>query len=777
MAETPVLANRHLSAQFSPESGDLVHLGSTGRVRSLIERVGLWCLDQERRSWRSGHAGEKDAGSFRTLVFERRGDEVFTVSETRVARVARRFRLSPSSPLLEVSVRVTPAGTGGQLFLVGFPDVRFVPGFNNPFEDERDLYFDGAELGDGREIPCWRVFFRRGYAHGLLLATRTKRDMSRLTILADGFRMYPHLDLNYSTSLERSPMVLRPGKSYEVCFEIGPWSKARHGSLLEAARLADPVKTDSPPPKGSPKRRPRGRVFRGIEFAPARTMSPGFSRNRWHRAAMPWCLKGEGLFAGPGVRPPTLTLDPKLHGVYRIAVGIGHGIGVSLRLSGDPEWTFRVAGKESRRAEVFTPFSPFLSGRHQASEVAFRTARLDGRKLHLRRFPSLHAASVIDYVRFKKLSIAQVRRWECEESARPCIALSGFNDIPDIAPMTDASDPDPRAYASNIWEHANSKFDKIFWRIDGQCSDYPSKANTMRYVSARVHGVFDPQAKAYGRVLQKVDILETAVQAARKYGVKLYGWMRFNNYAGNVQSEFYRTHPEFWEEWEHGFSGNKLCLAFPEVRQHKIAILVEAASYGLDGLCLGFLRHPPVLLYHPVLVQGFRARHGVLPPRDPKAKDPLHWSTLPPDDESHTRWYQYRADFLTQFGRELRAALRDARLGHVPVTIWVRPNHCLFDGIDLDAWLEEGLCNEVVADAPFGQHATNPKCYDVKPEWKKRVQSIVPVVRGLPCTHLPWVRRRAKRYVAEGYDGLCTYESDVTVLESGFITFYRSLRR
>ena len=52
---------------------------------------------------------------------------------------------------------------------------------------------------------------------------------------------------------------------------------------------------------------------------------------------------------------------------------------------------------------------------------------------------------------------------------------------------------------------------------------------------------------------------------------------------------------------------------------------------------------------------------------------------------------------MTAFGRELRAALAARNMAHVKVSIWVRPRHCLFDGIDLDAWLDEGLCDEVVA--------------------------------------------------------------------------------
>ena len=106
-------------------------------------------------------------------------------------------------------------------------------------------------------------------------------------------------------------------------------------------------------------------------------------------------------------------------------------------------------------------------------------------------------------------------------------------------------------------------------------------------------------------------------------------------------------------------------------------------KYGLAGVQLGFLRHPPVMHYYPALVESFEKRHGVAPPRYPTSKDITFLKSLAPDDELHRAWYQHRADFMTRFGRELRKALNDAGLSGVKVSVWVRPNHCLFDGVDL----------------------------------------------------------------------------------------------
>ena len=297
----------------------------------------------------------------------------------------------------------------------------------------------------------------------------------------------------------------------------------------------------------------------------------------------------------------------------------------------------------------------------------------------------------------------------------------------------------------------------------------------MRYICARVHGVFTPQAKAYGRALLRTDMLQLAVEAAREYGVSLYGWMRFNSYSGNVQSDFFKDHPALREEWESGQQAPKLCLAHEAVRRHKIAILVEAAGYGLDGLCLGFLRHPPILAYAPVLVQTYEEAYGCPPPRDPGNPNPWYTTGLPPEDPEHVRWFRHRAGFMTQFMRELRASLSQSGLGHVRIAIWVRPEHCLFDGIDLDTWLDEGLCDEVVAHAYSNRHEVLLQPLEVPVAWKQKVQAKAKLSYGVYGWQ-PDMPQRFARAVAEGYDGICSYESDYTVLQNEFIDLYRSLR-
>lgn len=384
---------------------------------------------------------------------------------------------------------------------------------------------------------------------------------------------------------------------------------------------------------------------------------------------------------------------------------------------------------------------------------------------------------MIDYVRFVPLSSADAARQERVEGRRPRTMLTGMADAPDMALMVDSFDPSPEAPRSIIWEHARCGYSKVYWRIDGQCSDYPSKVNTMRYPSARGHGMFVASAKVYGRLLRHFDLLRAVVDAGKEYGVDVSGWMRFNNYSGNVRSQFFREHPQYHEVWENGERAMKLCLAFPQVRKHKIDILVEAAKYGLGGVNLGFLRHAPVIHRHPILVDGYRKLYGAEPPLKLDQEDQTHRLSLPPMDDEHLRWFRHRAGFLTQFGRELRSALRDAGLANVKVSLWLRPQHHLYDGIDLDDWLAEGLCDEVVASART--FVDEPLAIsEPTAAWRTNVQSHVPLVRGIWAHDLPFAKANVRRWIDdEGYAGLSTYESNAAVLDPEFIDFYQSLRR
>ena len=762
-----ILENAFLVAEFDDASGRPTSLSRPDGTGDLLEAV--WCRYRHGEAWTS-EAPEREetdgAAPFRVVSVEAREEAVESVIESDHVRIARRFALPAGSPLLVCEVEIAGCDHETAVTRAAVPCVLFAAGFNDVFEDDEVLYFDGEELPGGRELPPWRALFRGDHAEGILVAARSKYEMSHFQFRERGLEIRPDVMTAYNASvlLPGKPVAFDERPSYRAAFELGPWRRADHERILAAARLREPVDVGNPLAEGEPPGNLEGIVFDACDLAPTPQASDDFSEDSWRRAPLPFCLNGRALYASPNTRPPALTLAPDLDGPHRVFIGIGNGDGIAVRFAGDPLPTYRLC-PGGRQDE--TPFTLRLSGRHEAREVEVGVVEMSGRSLELQRYPNEFGTTVLDYVRFAPLDAEEAAAWQRRENTAPRVSLSGFNDIPDITGIVAGT---REAYESNLRDHARCGIRKVYWRIDGQCSDYPSKINTMRYVSAKTHGVYTPVARGYGEFLRKHDALALAVEAARKHDLELYGWMRFNSYMGNVQSDFFKHNPQFHEEWESGYPAGKLCLAFEEVRRHKIDILVEAAQYGLDGLNLGFLRHPPVLMYAPALVEGFTREFGEPPPRDREAKDSTCVRRLPPADERHARWHQYRADFLTGFGRQLKAALKEKGLEHVKISIWVRPNHCLFDGIDMRAWLDEDLCDEVVADDHVGHS------FPIDAGWRRMVQEKALLCRGVSGFDIEGARRIIPDAIRKGYDGICTYESDQAVLDSRFIELYHSLR-
>jgi hypothetical protein len=157
-----------------------------------------------------------------------------------------------------------------------------------------------------------------------------------------------------------------------------------------------------------------------------------------------------------------------------------------------------------------------------------------------------------------------------------------------------------------------------------------------------------------------------------------------------------------------------MSYAFPEVRSHVVRTFEKAVALGPDGVCALFHRGPPFVLFEKPLVTNFMQEYG----RDPRS--------LPETDDL---WLRSRAKALTEFMRELRKRV-SAMAGGLGVAIPkiscvvfpTRERNLLY-GIDLEAWVEEGLIDRVLArdvlyaswenepvDLSFFQKLTRGRC-------------------------------------------------------------------
>jgi len=429
-ADRPVLRGKGFVAQFNAGTGQLVHLAKTLKAPTVVTDVALLYRDRDSQCVVSSQSTVSETGPS-GIRYDKAGWTLaeFTATATTVTakhrsahlEVQMTYSASPDHPLLRVHSRVTGTGRAGNIVSPSMPRITFADDFNDAFEDERDLFFDGAELGGGRELPCWRVYFRAGYRTGAILATRRKDEMARFNILAKGFELWPHTRFNYSTSgiLNLPPIDTASGKSIDSHFEIGPWTKAGHEKLLSEAKLRQVEKVESPKAKGKPAGKLKGKVFHAVKLAKSSQVAKTFREDRWMVARMPWSVSGNALFANAGVKPPAIAFNPGLKGPHRVLVGIGHSCGAMLASSGDPELRYRMG--PTIRDTVTTTFDLALSGTHKPSEVDFGVLNLTGKTLRIGRLPSADMPATLDYVRCEPLSTAAVRRWAKQETLEPAI--------------------------------------------------------------------------------------------------------------------------------------------------------------------------------------------------------------------------------------------------------------------------------------------------------------------------------------------------------------------
>ncbi len=290
-----------------------------------------------------------------------------------------------------------------------------------------------------------------------------------------------------------------------------------------------------------------------------------------------------------------------------------------------------------------------------------------------------------------------------------------------------------------------------------------------------------PVARAIEALYRRRCQLRAALRHARSRGITLYGRLCMNRHyhpGSPHRSDFAQNHPQWCEMRRDGWlDTTRMCYAIPEVRRERVAILMEAADIGVDGLHLDFCRQPPIAGYHPAFVNGFRERHRI----DSR--------NLAPEEATYRLWCACRAEAVTDLLRELAAQLRPFReRWRRPVPVQVRvPNDGLESnlaaGLDVATWCEERLIDELA----LSELRWNAACrqWDDTPYIAMGRACGIPVYASsncLPVQGTPWqdgrswsgevnphgvnplvLARRALRSHAAGAHGIALYQSDTGV--------------
>jgi len=256
------------------------------------------------------------------------------------------------------------------------------------------------------------------------------------------------------------------------------------------------------------------------------------------------------------------------------------------------------------------------------------------------------------------------------------------------------------------------------------------------------------------------DFLKGVAARCRAAGIEVYpSYAVAGDGYGDKQSAFAAANPQWWEKRRNGSPTNHgehvgLSFGVPEVRAYKVQTIARrVADYDLDGVMLDYTRlFDATCGYHDSIVDAFRRATG----RDAHA--------IPNDDE---QWVRFRASFVTQFVRELRAAAdaigaERGRPVKLVACVNPEPELCLRNVMqDWQTWVDEGLVDLVVT--MIYERDTNNTI--------RRVQIASAACAG-KAPHIPMVAP---------YDGLLTTDEQVLdaslkCLKSGAdgVAFYRS---
>ena len=216
----------------------------------------------------------------------------------------------------------------------------------------------------------------------------------------------------------------------------------------------------------------------------------------------------------------------------------------------------------------------------------------------------------------------------------------------------DVVPPEEGAIEQTIEAHETVGINHLAWAIGRAVVEYHSSNPRNTLV-----GELGPEDGDRGssisatrlRLVRKECQFRRAIKVCRERGMKFWGRLCMNRYYNNPESRsgnsrFGEENPQFWERTRTGGQDRgRLCYAFDEVQEERLDILTEVQQLGVDGLVLDFCRQPPITRYHPRWVELYVKSGG----RDPRSwKDPTFEQLIP--------WFQFRANVVTEFMRELR---------------------------------------------------------------------------------------------------------------------------
>ncbi len=409
----------------------------------------------------------------------------------------------------------------------------------------------------------------------------------------------------------------------------------------------------------------------------------GFWRTETYETAE---ITGTLLCAHTDNYPEPLTLLPRLHGWYRIYVGVAALINqagsnvVNIKLDTDDSYT------------QLRPHVDVEGG--GVEEVFWKCADLTDRTLTLGKLPAsaIEENTILGWLRFEEMTQAEIDAFHTEQADASHRHIYATHDMHYLAYQYTAQ-------SEELWKLVTQQFEQsdVEWlSMENIFSNQPKlpvpqeEYSFNRLGDANVHKILGKPCSAdfYPRLIAHAHRL--GIKAAVSY--RMGQWSIPFPFDNLYTHQFWRDHPEYRCIDRDGVVLPMLSYAFDGVQDYVIGELLTRAKDGFDAVDLLFHRGIPYVLFEKPFCDQFAAVYG----------DAIDPRTLPQTD---SRLQAVRCTVLTGFIAKLRRALNDA--GLAKVRIHIRCMHAVRDnlmlGIDPLTLAKEKLVDAFIPHPVFAR--------------------------------------------------------------------------
>lgn len=421
-------------------------------------------------------------------------------------------------------------------------------------------------------------------------------------------------------------------------------------------------------------------------------------KNLWN--AIPYQtdnFDGVMLGGGDGVDLPPIEIDLSVKGKYRIWLGTyGFATRYKIRTKLSHDLCFQTLGP-TYNPDPQIEYVPVLY------ELFWREADITGQNLILEGCHTPSYQGALAYIRLEPIE-EFTGQGHCGKVEFP---LAITNDGGGIFFTTMHRKPEDLLEPLESIPEDSSMRIFLWGNGDSDVCNYPTKVGNCHHFTPGRSLNYNTDLRARNHELWQRkgwDSMKVVRDYAAKRGWEFHVYIRMETFSAQfpimfIRSKFFDAHPEYHCRDCEGRKVLRLSYAYPEVQKHMLDLIQEISDYNPDGINLCLIRGVPLVLYEPIMIEGFQKEYGM----DPRTLDEL--------DE---HWLSYQAGVLTGFIEKTKAILKPSQ--RLSVTVPANEFDCRKWGLDIAEWVKRGLIDDLYpvgqVFSPYDVHLDKPENLD-----------------------------------------------------------------